>query len=178
MAHRENQHLSNLLQKPKSIGQNVMNEALRLLADGATEVEAAAILNVPQGSIQHWERADPAFAAAYAYARRAGAAVLASETVSIADDSDGTREAFNRDRLRIQTRQWLAARHDPDTYGDRTNVNLGGSVEVRRTAFKSFLGEREAVVVEATVREASEAGRGASSEGTDDERATASEAEG
>lgn len=61
-------------------------------------------------------------------ARREGALALAEDTVSIADDADGTAGGAAKARLQIGSRQWLAERFNPAQFGTtkgQVNVNFG-----------------------------------------------------
>ena len=139
------EHVSDLRQAGRKHGVESRTEALRLLAAGKTAGEVCRILNVPRGTLGWWRRASPEYRVAYAHAIRAGAEHLAAETVEIADDCAPEKDEVNRARLRVQARQWLSGKYDPATYGDKVEVQHTGEVEVRRTRFKSLLGDRKVI---------------------------------
>lgn len=53
----------------------------------------------------------------YKRARTRAASTYAQETIEIADTS--AADAAAKDKLRVQTRQWLASRWDRETYGEQ-----------------------------------------------------------
>ena len=60
-------------------------------------------------------------------AREAHAAVLAEETLKIADNDPDPIRA----RVRIQARQWLAAKYDRETYGDKVDVGHVHTIDLK-----------------------------------------------
>ena len=89
-------------------------------------------------------------------ARAIAAGNLVEDTISIADNgADTSAPDPARDKLRIQARQWLAARWDRTTYGERS----GPSVEVNVAnmylgAMRSVQPGDTAVAIEATAEPA------------------------
>lgn len=77
----------------------------------------------------------------YQQARRIRAHKLIDQSLDIADDSRNdwiehharsgettlrpNQELVNRSRLRIEMRKWLAAKDNPEAYGDNQNLNVG-----------------------------------------------------
>jgi len=68
-------------------------------------------------TIQRWRNRVDGFRLNYAHAKLKQADLLAEECLEIADNS--TAESFCRDRLRIDTRKWLASKLLPKQYGDK-----------------------------------------------------------
>jgi hypothetical protein len=68
-------------------------------------------------TIRRWIAKLPEFRDNYARAKLAQANILAEECLEIADNS--VNENYNVDRLRIDTRKWLASKLLPKQYGDR-----------------------------------------------------------
>ena len=87
---------------------------------------------------------------AVARARKVGASLLASDTLTIADNAEEEPQSIAKARLRIGARQWLAARMDPARFGETRHLTVDADVTVRRTSFQSFLGTRVIEVEEAT----------------------------
>jgi hypothetical protein len=94
----------------------------------------------PESTVRRWALEDiDGFAARYAYARQLGLDAMADQLLEIADDgsndftidSNGNRvannEHINRSRLRVDTRKWYLAKLAPKRYGDKVDVNMGGS---------------------------------------------------
>lgn len=70
---------------------------------------------------------DPVLAREYAAARVARTEILAAETTDIADSDDNPHRARNR----IQARQWLAERMNPASFGQRLDVAVSQTVDLR-----------------------------------------------
>jgi hypothetical protein len=112
------------------------DRALEMIAGGALTKQICAELNVRAAALRMWLAA-PTRAAEVARAREAGAAALVEEAKAIADcelpiiDPE-TFEAVNdvsRDKLRIQTRHWIAERVDRAAWGQQQQqltINLNG----------------------------------------------------
>ncbi len=91
------------------------------------------------------ELARPGFAARFARAERIGLHIMAEDMLNIADDSGkdtvtkifrGKRvkvidqEHINRDRLRVQTRQFILSKKLKEVYGDNVKHEHTGSVDL------------------------------------------------
>jgi hypothetical protein len=93
-------------------------------------------------SVIEWVNTRPAFAEQYARAREIGYQLLADEIIEISDDGrndkivdDEGNERTNQDviarsRLRVDTRKWMLSKMLPKVYGDKVDVNMGGTVKV------------------------------------------------
>ncbi|WP_292213135.1 terminase small subunit protein [Mesorhizobium sp.] len=92
-----------------------------------------------------WLSRFPTFSEQYTRAREAQMEAMADDIVDIADDGtndyvtktngDGsTYEAFDsehvqRSKLRVDTRKWLMGKLAPKKYGDKLDLNVGGSLQ-------------------------------------------------
>lgn len=63
----------------------------------------------------------------YVTARKAAADILVDELVEIAD-----REGLDPQRARnmLDTRKWIASKHNPQVYGERLEVNMNQSISI------------------------------------------------
>lgn len=77
-------------------------------------------------TIDKWLTEDAALSERYARAKASQADVLADEIVGLADDCTD----HNKCRLQIDARKWVAAKLKPKKYGDKVDLNHGGSVEI------------------------------------------------
>jgi len=88
--------------------------------------------------------ADAALRDRYARAKDAGLEAMADETLEIADtvtgdtiDDDGViriaPDVVARARLRVDTRKWLLSKLAPKKYGDKVDVQHGGTVDLSLT---------------------------------------------
>ena len=81
-------------------------------------------------TVHGWKQADEAFRQALARAREQQAEVWAEEMLSISDDELPTHEAIGRARLRMQSRQWLAGKYNPQFADKPTQVGVNVGVQV------------------------------------------------
>ena len=70
-----------------------------------------------ESTIRQWRLDNPEFSAQYARAKLIQADILAEDCLDISDQS--TAETYCADRLKIETRKWLASKLLPKQYGDR-----------------------------------------------------------
>lgn len=78
-------------------------------------------------TIFKWLRQQEDFAKSYAQAREAQADTLADQLHDIADNSTGD---VQRDRLRVDTRKWIASKLKPKKYGDKIDATVEHSGQV------------------------------------------------
>src|SRR5262249_54046072 len=100
-----------------------------LISEGRSVAEICARPDMPsQQSVYTWLRNDDDFPERYAGAREAQADLFFKECLEIADrgkDSENESQArIQRDRLRVDTRKWMAARLAPKKYGDRVSHDV------------------------------------------------------
>lgn len=70
---------------------------------------------------------DPQISDAYARAQLSRADILAEEILTIADTEHDPQKARNR----IDARKWFASKMQPHKYGDRLDINMNSTVDVR-----------------------------------------------
>lgn len=97
---------------------------LELVEQGLGVDAIAAEMKVPRGAITKWmDTAE--HAALFTRARTRAADYLAHQALTIADDDTND---VARDRLRVDTRKWLASKWNQAQYGDskgvQVNINL------------------------------------------------------
>lgn len=125
-------------------------EILRAVRFGVPERVIADRLGLELGILERLGGGGGGFSRALAAARRVGAAVLATDTLTIADTAEEDPQSIAKARMRINARQWLASRMDPSRFGETRHLLLDADVTVRRTSFASFLGNRVIEVEEAS----------------------------
>src|SRR5439155_10154977 len=81
-------------------------------------------------TVHDWKQADESFRQALARAREQQAEVWAEEIMSISDDDLPTHEAIGRARLRMQSRQWLAGKYNPQFADKPTQIGVQVGVNV------------------------------------------------
>ena len=93
------------------VGETVL---LEKIASGLTMAGLARELNISNLSLYHWIRKDPDREERFRQARTIAADQWADECLDIADASDSV--SANADRLKIETRKWLAGVTAPDKF--------------------------------------------------------------
>lgn len=126
----------------------MMGESLKSIVEDPRMPSKRAVIRW----LAHPKLAD--FREMYYYARRIQAEGYIDEIIEIADDNSGDwkpvynsdgelvdikadNEAIQRSRVRIDTRKWLALKHLPKIYGDKTQIELdatGDLAELLRAA--------------------------------------------
>jgi hypothetical protein len=113
-----------------------VDHVLELVAQGRTVADIAAEMGCANLAV-HDVLNNPVRAKRVAEARRAGAAALAEQTLAIAEGALPTVHPVTgelvvdpaRDKMRIQTRQWMAERRDRATWGtakEGVTINIAG----------------------------------------------------
>lgn len=93
-------------------------------------------------SVYRWLRDKPDFTLQYEASREMAAEAFANEVIELADaecpvDTKGRMDSgfVQRQRLRVDTRKWVASKLLPKVYGDKLDVAHSGSVSITRTDF-------------------------------------------
>jgi predicted transcriptional regulator len=98
-----------------------------LVSRGMTKKRMLETLGVSRSAFDRWVQKTAERAARYSRAREEAADSLADETLEIADEADP--QTAQVAKLRIEARRWLAAKINPEAYGDKTGpsvtLNLG-----------------------------------------------------
>jgi hypothetical protein len=82
-----------------------------------------------QTTVYRWLAENEAFQRAYALAREAQADLFIDQILAIADgEGEDARDAA-RDRLRIDTRKWVAAKLAPRKYGEKVALTGGADAD-------------------------------------------------
>ena len=98
------------------------------LASGMTMNALVKQVGVSKRVWYKWLRSTEGREERYYSARRKWADTLAEETLDIADGAIDAHDAQVR-KLRIDTRKWLAARANPDNWGDRRDPLVSINVQ-------------------------------------------------
>jgi hypothetical protein len=98
-----------------------------------------------KSAVFRWIATDPSFKDRYTRAKIEGCTAMAEDAISIADDArndwmssndpqnPGWRangENVQRSRLRVETRKWMLSRLLPHLYGDKSQVELSGQLNI------------------------------------------------
>jgi len=98
------------------------------LAGGMTMTALVKKIGVCKRVFYKWLRSVEGREEKYYEARRRWADTLAEETLEIADGAIDAHDAQVR-KLRIDTRKWLAARANPDNWGERRDPLLSINIQ-------------------------------------------------
>lgn len=93
------------------------------VAAGSLVKDACAQAGIDRATLHRWTEESEEFRNAYARAREDQAHAIAEEALAIADAEALTSEAVARNRLRVDTRKWMASKLAPRAYGEK--VTLG-----------------------------------------------------
>jgi hypothetical protein len=106
-------------------------EICRRISEGETLTNICRDPGMPSWVTVHdWTKSDESFRQAVIHAREAQAVVWAEDVVNISDDDLPTHEAIGRARLRMQSRQWLAGKFNPQFADKPTQVGVNVGVAV------------------------------------------------
>lgn len=115
----------------------IMADVCEQIAQGKSLREICAADNMPAPStICLWLRENADLAEQYAQAREQQAELYADEIIEIADNAKN--EDAQVARLRVDARKWKASKLAPKKYGDKLDLNHGGTLKiegVRRTIY-------------------------------------------
>jgi len=82
--------------------------------------------SLSQSTVHRWLLAYGDFLEKYKIAREVQADTLVDEIVEIADANTADVNETQRNRLRVDTRKWVAAKQRPKKYGDKVEAEITG----------------------------------------------------
>lgn len=100
------------------------------LAAGATLSDIAERLGVAYRTLTRWLTTTEERKDLYRQVRKLAAGRLAEDTLAISDGA--TQQDVQVARLRVDTRRWLAARYDPDVFGERQTPTMAINLQQLR----------------------------------------------
>ena len=113
--------------RPTSFTQKMADAICEKLADGKSLRSICLEESMPaKATVFRWLAAHPSFRDQYAHARESQADTLADEIQDIADEKCKDMVAVQRNKMRIDSRKWLASKMRPKIYGDRVEPEGGG----------------------------------------------------
>src|SRR5438046_848354 len=106
-------------------------EICRRLAEGETMQAILKEPGMPAWTTVHdWKKADESFRQELMSAREEQGEVWAEEVKTLSDDELDTHEEIGRARLRMQSRQWLAGKFNPQFADKPTQIGVNVGVQV------------------------------------------------
>lgn len=113
--------------RPTIFTKTIAGEICRRIADGASLRLICQDDDLPhRDTVRRWLQRKPEFRASYTEARVHQAEHFIDEIVEIADTDDNPSRA----RVRIDARKWVAARLAPKKYGERSEIELSGGIDI------------------------------------------------
>lgn len=118
--------------RPSTFSPDMCERICTKIADGMSLRKICAEKGMPTvGTVCLWLAKDKQFSEQYARAREAQAETMADEILDIADEippmnpTNGAYDsgAVNHQRLRIDSRKWVASKLKPKKYGDRLDLS-------------------------------------------------------
>lgn len=137
------------LGRPTDFSRDIAGEICRRFAGGETLKAICATEGFPDpATVWRWRNANEDFRKDYERAREPHAEAMADEIVEISDDGTNdwmeqrdrageitgysvNGEAIARSKLRVDTRKWRAAKYAPKQFGDKTDLSVSGSLDLR-----------------------------------------------
>lgn len=117
--------------RPSKFTQTVADEICERIAQGESLRKICDDKHMPAAkTVDRWLADGGEFCQQYARARERQADHFAEELIEIADTESDASKARNR----IDARKWAASKLAPKKYGDRQQIDLGGSVDVQHKA--------------------------------------------
>jgi hypothetical protein len=110
--------------RPSDYTQELADSICARLAEGMSLRTICKADDMPDAStVFRWLRTKEDFCEQYTRAKEESTEALSEDMLEIADDKDGDPQ---RDRLRIETRKWLASKLKPKKYGDKVDLTHSG----------------------------------------------------
>jgi hypothetical protein len=132
--------------REETFTQEVADRICDLIADGKTLTKICETKGMPSiRTVQRWCQRHAEFEQQYWRARKLSAPILfdlardisSNSAGDIFTDTRGTRRVdsgiVNRDRLRVDTLKWAAAKLNPERFGDKLQQTSDVKVEITRT---------------------------------------------
>ena len=120
------------LGRPSVKDDQTVNYIIDQIASGRSVTSICSEPGIPSlVTVMKWINKHPDFAKDYFLAKSMSAEVYASEIIDISDNNQGDMnqpQNIQRDKLRVDTRKWVAARLMPKRYGASVDVNIAGEV--------------------------------------------------
>lgn len=118
-------HMSDVYTPPK----NMLFEIISMIENGENLKNACAAHNIKPQLFNHHLRSNKEAAISYARALELRADLLADEIIEIADTATDAAKARNQ----IETRKWVASKHNSKKYGDRIDLNVSMAIDISAT---------------------------------------------
>ncbi len=113
--------------RPSDFTQELGDRLCSLLSDGQSLRKICEAEDMPnKATVFRWLRTNDEFRDQYEVAKQESADSMTDEMLDIADGQEGGE--VQRDRLRVDTRKWVASKLKPKKYGDYQKHEHTGSV--------------------------------------------------
>jgi hypothetical protein len=112
--------------RPSDYTQELADRICAQLSDGKSLRSVCKADDMPSTvTVFSWLRTHEEFLNQYTRAKEESADALTDEMLDIADDVEGDSQ---RDRLRVDTRKWIASKLKPKKYGDKLEHDVSGGL--------------------------------------------------
>lgn len=109
------------LTKTQQRGQ--IEAVLESVSTGVSVRKSCEAAGVKVTTLLTWITKDQSLREQYARARELQADALADEILDISDEAASSSEAVQRNKLRVDTRKWSAARLRPQVWGEKVSMD-------------------------------------------------------
>lgn len=123
--------------RPTKYNQEIADKLCDMISTGSKGLSSCCRkLKVNPSTVYRWIEENDEFRNKYTRAREDQADFLADQMIAIADKSEGDDKAFvginriHRDKLRVETRKWVASKLKPKKYGDSLGLNHSGKLAI------------------------------------------------
>jgi hypothetical protein len=111
----------------KKINAEVEEQIINLLYEGNNITQISKIINISPATINRYRLEVPLFDERVSRARTLGLEIIADQIEAIPD----TYDDVNKARLKVDTMKWILAHRDPTKWGERIDLNINNTVDIR-----------------------------------------------
>jgi hypothetical protein len=113
--------------KPKILSLRKQTAILKYIASGKTAKKWLDRHKLDPSILYRTLHNDVAFSKAYALARLSQAETYVDDIIAISDDTTGE---IQRDKLRVDSRKWIASKINPGKWGDKLAIETTSKVSI------------------------------------------------
>lgn len=117
--------------RPSEFTKEIGDRICEQLAEGKSIRRICREMDISRMSIIRWREKHQEFSDQYAKSRELGMEALGDEIIELAETADN--ENYNPRRLEIDTKKWVMSKIARRTYGDKSEVEHKGEVNLVTT---------------------------------------------
>lgn len=117
--------------RPSEFTKELGDQICEQLAEGKSIRRICREMGIARLTVLRWRDHYPEFNAQYARSRELGMDALGDEIIELAETADN--DNYNPRRLEIDTKKWVMSKIARKTFGDKSEVEHSGQVDLVRT---------------------------------------------